>query len=101
TTQAVIELLRSAPGWSLRARAAEALGVAAAEALPQPTAELADRALRRAALQDEFALVREAALKALAARGGSRLKPLFDRVAKNDAEPRLRQLARQLAEGMH
>jgi HEAT repeat protein len=91
TLDAVIGLLSRSRSWSIRSRAAAALGRLAAK---EPTR--IDESLQKAALEDAFALVREAALRGLAKRGGSSLQSVLDRVAKTDAEPRLRELARKL-----
>lgn len=95
---AMVALLRSADSWALRARAAEALGrVSSHQAPPDPEDRTVDSALQQAALEDSYALVREAAIRSLVARSPGTARSVLERVAKSDAEPRLRTLARKLA----
>ncbi len=86
---AVARLLSHSPRWSIRAHAAQALATG--------SSRLADEALRRAAKQDPFALVRQAALRAAIARGARGAQALRAYVATHDVEARVRQTARQLA----
>jgi HEAT repeat protein len=53
-------------------------------------------ALTRAALSDPYALVREAAAKALAAASGGAALPVLRQLKDRDPEPRLRALAERL-----
>ena len=79
--------------WPLRATAAEALGrMAKGQAEPQVV-----ESLSRAALSDPYALVREAAARALAAVAGSAALPTLRQLKERDPEPRLRGLAERLA----
>jgi tetratricopeptide (TPR) repeat protein/HEAT repeat protein len=79
--------------WPLRATAAEALGrIAKGKSEPPVTA-----ALSRAALADPYALVREAAAKALAAVAGTGSLPVLRQLKARDPEPRVRDLAERLA----
>ena len=93
---AMVKLLATSDSWSLRARAAEALG-----RLEAPADESARRqrltALEKAATDDPYALVREAALVGLAHSGESRVSAILAKVAKDDPEPRMRELATELA----
>ncbi len=94
TVTAIVKLLAASDNWALRAHAARALGRIDAPA--EARAEVS-QSLERAALKDDFALVREAAIAAVAERGGPAAKALLDKVAQSDAEPRLRQIAAELA----
>ena len=79
--------------WPLRASAAEALGrVAKGQAEPSVV-----EALTRAAVSDPYALVREAAARALAAVAGPAALPTLRQLKERDPEPRLRGLAESLA----
>ncbi len=79
--------------WPLRATAAEALG-----RMAQGHADAAvTAALTRAAQSDPYALVREAAAKALATAAGSAALPVLRQLKERDPEPRLRALADRLA----
>jgi HEAT repeat protein len=70
-------------------RAARALGeVARGDAV-------AFEALRKAALEDEMSLVREAAVAALAKVDATAARSVLDTIAQRDVEPRVRQRARQ------
>ena len=93
---AVLGLLDHAPSWAMRARAAEALAELAGASLPASEAEAVDRALGHAAREDGYALVREAALRTMATRPPDAARPVLEQVARADAEPRLRALAREL-----
>ena len=79
--------------WPLRATAAEALGRMAKNKLDPVAAE----ALTRVALTDPYALVREAAARALFAVGGSASLATLRQLKERDPEPRLRGLAERLA----
>jgi HEAT repeat protein len=79
--------------WPLRATAAEALG-RITPGKPEPAVVLA---LTRAALSDPYALVREAAARALAAVAGNAALPALRQLKEHDPEPRLRGLAERLA----
>jgi tetratricopeptide (TPR) repeat protein/HEAT repeat protein len=82
----VIELVDKSADWTLRARAAEALGRIAAET--------ADRqalgALTRAAESDAVALVREEAARALLKVDRASAEPVLRRLARTDPEPKVR-----------
>jgi hypothetical protein len=75
---------------SLAVRAMGRLGAAGARAE-------ASTALAHAAARDEYALVREAALRALAAFDPDSARPLARQLAASDAEPRVREAARAVA----
>jgi HEAT repeat protein len=91
-TPDVIALLRHESDWSLRARAAEALGRLAAG-----TEEGEGwKALAEAAHSDPFALVREAAARALARIDRDAAAPVLRGISKRDPEPQVRQTARAL-----
>jgi tetratricopeptide (TPR) repeat protein len=95
TTQAVVALLGSARSWSIRARAAEALGRLGRVGGADDDRGI-EAALARAASADSYALVREAALRAAAAHDRGAARALLERAAREDAEPRLRALAGEL-----
>jgi len=78
--------------WPLRATAAEALG-RMAKGAPEPA--VVD-ALTRAAVSDPYALVREAAARALAAVAGNGALATLRQLKERDPEPRLRGLADRL-----
>ncbi|WP_437679334.1 HEAT repeat domain-containing protein [Sorangium sp. So ce131] len=113
TIAAVSELLRSSSSWPLRVRAAEALGrlgasgaaaggasaggVAAGGAgagggRPSPIAET----LGAAARSDAYALVREAAARALTSADRAAAVPVLRQLAARDPEPRVREAAAEL-----
>jgi HEAT repeat protein len=85
----VVRLLGSNPLWPVRVAAAEAL--AGFEGGTRSGRALA--ALTRAALADDYALVREAAVRALARSPEPKARGVLERVAKADPEPRVRQAA--------
>jgi cellulose synthase operon protein C len=87
---AVARLLARAKDWSLRLEAARALGEMGTEAARHG----ATAALGQAASGDPFALVREAALVALARVAPEAAKPVLRRAAAQDPEPRVRETAR-------
>jgi hypothetical protein len=90
---AVAERLGQEQEWPLRATAAEALG-----RMAKGKADAAvTTALSRAAQADPYALVREAALKALVEVAGGAALPLLRQLKERDPEPRLRGLAERLA----
>ncbi|WP_437939891.1 HEAT repeat domain-containing protein [Sorangium sp. So ce341] len=99
TIAAVSELLRTSPSWPLRVRAAEALGRlgapgggGAAGGRPGQVAET----LGAAARSDAYALVREAAARALASADRAAAAPVLKHLAARDPEPRVRQAAADL-----
>jgi HEAT repeat protein len=91
-TPRVVQLLQRESDWSMRARAAEALGKLAAGT----EGGEAWRALAEAAHSDPFALVREAATRALARIDRGAAKPVLREVSEKDPEPQVRQTARAL-----
>ncbi|WP_437652299.1 tetratricopeptide repeat protein [Sorangium sp. So ce1182] len=100
TIAAVSELLRSSSSWPLRVRAAEALGRlgapgaggAGAASRPSQVSET----LGAAARSDAYALVREAAARALASADRAAAAPVLKQLAARDPEPRVRQAAAEL-----
>jgi tetratricopeptide (TPR) repeat protein len=91
---AVTGLLRRSRHWSIRVRAAEALA-RIGNAKPSDR-QLAVQALSHAAQSDRYALVREAALRSLAAIDRAAAAPVLDKVAASDREARLKRIAREL-----
>lgn len=91
--KAVAARLNQEAEWPLRATAADALG-RIAPGTPEPAIV---EALARAALSDPYALVREAAAKALSRVAGSAALPTLRQLKERDPEPRLRGLAERLS----
>lgn len=101
TMRVVARLARAHAAWPVRVRAAEALGRLAAAGpaaspgavalAPEATAVLAEVARR-----DPYALVREAAARALAAVDPAAAAPVLGELAGKDPEPRLRRVAAEL-----
>jgi HEAT repeat protein len=89
---AVAQRLGREEDWTLRVAAAEALARAKGRALG--VAEI-----KRAAGSDAYALVREAALRALLAVSPSAARPVLEQAQKTDPEPRVRNSAWQLLGG--
>jgi HEAT repeat protein len=93
TASAVTKVLSAHPSWSMRVLAAQALGrLGAAGAVDEAT-----RSLKQAATKDTYALVRQAALEALASFDAASSRALAAQMAQNDAEPRVREAARAIA----
>ena len=90
--KAVAARLNQETEWSLRATAAEALG----RMTPNKAEPAVIDALTRAALSDPYALVREAAAKALRLVAGTAALPTLHQLKERDPEPRLRALAERL-----
>jgi tetratricopeptide (TPR) repeat protein/HEAT repeat protein len=93
--ETVTRLLGSSTLWPVRVAAAEVL--AGFDGSTRNARTLA--ALTRAALSDEYALVREAAVRALRPSAEPRAKGALERVAKADPEPRVREAARAALNG--
>jgi len=91
----VAKLLATHENWAMRILAVQALGRLGAAG----SGEAAAKHLRVAAIKDSYALVREAALKALAAFDARGARDLAQEVAAKDAEPRVRETARAIAQG--
>jgi HEAT repeat protein len=88
---AVASLLDPSHSWPLRVRAAEALGrigTKASDAFP---------VLARAASADEYALVRESAMRSLDRVDRASALPILGERAQKDPEAGLRALAKELA----
>jgi predicted Zn-dependent protease len=88
---AVAALLGEEKDWALRVTAAEVLGAGGGTA----SADVVE-ALTRAATSDEYALVREAAVRALHAVNPTAARPVLERLRETDPEPRVRDAAWQL-----
>jgi HEAT repeat protein len=88
--------LEAHESWALRVLAAQAMGrLGAAGAGPD-----ASRRLTEAATRDAYALVRQAALEALAGFDSAAAQALAKRMAASDPEPRVREVAqRTIARG--
>jgi HEAT repeat protein len=87
--RAVAELLSSTPSWSVRLGAAQALGRMGTYASAEDSLEI----LIRAARKDPFALVREAALRALPRVSPAKARPVLEQAVARDPEPRVRTAA--------
>ena len=97
TLAAVAKLVKEAPSWSLRVRAAEALGRLGAPDGPGGTpSPLAVETLAAAAKGDSYALVREAALRALWSLDRKGQGAFVEEVGRSDPEPRVQALAQSL-----
>jgi hypothetical protein len=89
---AVGKVLATHDAWPMRVLAAQALGrLGSAGAGPQASARLADAATR-----DVYALVRQAALEALASFDTPGARALASRMVTEDPEPRVREAAKAL-----
>jgi HEAT repeat protein len=92
---AVGKVLVGHESWAMRVLAAQAMGrLGGAGAGPE-----AGRQLAEAASKDTFALVRQAALEALASFDATAARSLASRMASDDAEPRVREAAKAIAAG--
>jgi HEAT repeat protein len=96
TIAAVVALVQKSESWSIRAHAARALGRMGKVERAESNAAI-DQALRKAAVSDAFALVREAALVSLVTIDRAAAAKILQQVASGDAEPRVRERARELA----
>jgi HEAT repeat protein len=92
---AVGKLLATHDNWAMRVLAAQAMGRLGAAGAGADATKL----LREAATKDKYALVREAALKALAAFDAAAARALAAQMAQGDAEPRVRETAKTIATG--
>jgi tetratricopeptide (TPR) repeat protein/HEAT repeat protein len=92
TIAAVAKLLQTSTSWPLRVRASEALGRLGRGGADPGVVD----ALAAAARTDDYALVREAAARALAPLDRARAKPVLEDLAAKDPEPRVRQTATEL-----
>jgi tetratricopeptide (TPR) repeat protein len=92
---AVGKILAANDAWAMRVLAAQALGrLGAAGAGPD-----AGQKLGEAAVKDGYALVRQAALEALATYDATAARALAARMATGDPEPRVRDAAKAIAAG--
>jgi hypothetical protein len=90
----VTSLLSLAKGWPARVRAATTLATLAAGSNDKAAVD----ALRKAALKDDTALVREAAITALDKVDPAAARAVADKVVASDPEPRVRGAARAVKE---
>jgi tetratricopeptide (TPR) repeat protein len=89
---AVAKVMRSHDSWAMRVLAAQALGrLGAAGAGVEATKQL-----KEAAQKEPYALVREAALVALASYDKAEASALAAQMAQNDPEPRVKETAQKL-----
>jgi cellulose synthase operon protein C len=89
---AVAKVMRSHDSWAMRVLAAQALGRLGASGAGAE----AGRQLKEAALKEPYALVREAALVALASYDKGEASQLAGHMATHDAEPRVRETAAKI-----
>jgi HEAT repeat protein len=94
---AVGKVLEQTEAWALRVLAAQAMGRLGAAGAPGSDAAEAAQHLRRAATKDTYALVREAALKALATFDPRAARDLAETIERSDPEPRVRDAAHAIA----
>ena len=93
--QAVAKLLCTSEAWAFRVQAARALGL-----LPQgKVSSVAVEALSKAAREDSYALVRQAAIESLARVAPTQARAVLTQAAQKDPEPRIQELARRLLPG--
>jgi tetratricopeptide (TPR) repeat protein/HEAT repeat protein len=91
----VAKVMRTHESWATRVLAAQALGrLGAVGAGAEAT-----RQLKEAATSESYALVREAALLALATYDKAEAAQLAGQMAKSDAEPRVRETASKIRQG--
>jgi tetratricopeptide (TPR) repeat protein len=90
---AVTKLLRNHENWAMRVLGAQALGRLGAAG----SGADATKALTSAAQTDGYALVREAALVALASYDKAAASQVAATIAQKDAEPRVRETAKRIA----
>ena len=90
--RAVASVLRQAESWPLRRQAAQTL----AEMGPAAADEAVLGTLERAALEDRYALVREAAARALFTVAPQAATRVLERLRDSDAEAQVREAARQM-----
>jgi hypothetical protein len=89
------KLLASSESWAVRVLAAQAMGrLGAAGAGAEASARLAETVTK-----DGYALVRQAALEAVASFDKAGARALATHVASVDPEPRVREAARAVAAG--
>jgi tetratricopeptide (TPR) repeat protein/HEAT repeat protein len=91
---AVGKLVKSSPSWPLRVRAADALGRLGKGGAEGRAAIV--ETLAAAARADGYALVREAAARALVQSDKAAARPLLEELAAKDPEPRVRETASEL-----
>ncbi len=93
--KAVAEMATGSSAWPLRVRAVEALGrLSDVKTNPE-----IGKALAQAAEHDEYALVREAAVRSLGLVDAKVRDPVLRAIAAHDAEPRVRDAAKALLGG--
>jgi tetratricopeptide (TPR) repeat protein/HEAT repeat protein len=94
SVSAVGKILTTHESWAMRVLAARALGHLGAAGEPE-----ASRLLGEAATKDAYALVRQAALEALAGFDAASARTLGASMARTDPEPRVREAALAIASG--
>jgi hypothetical protein len=92
---AVAKVMRSHDSWAMRVLAAQALGRLGGAGAGAETG----RHLKEAATKEPYALVREAALLALASYDKNEAAVLAAQMSVHDAEPRVRETAARVRTG--
>jgi len=95
TVVAVAKVMRSHESWAMRVLAAQALGRLGAAGNGR---EETTRQLKEAAQKEPYALVREAALLALASYDKAEAARVAQALAASDPEPRVRETAKKIAD---
>gem|GEM_PF-289919 len=93
--EAVSKILATHPAWAIRMLAAQALGRLGAAG----TRGIATKALRDATAKEPYALVREAALVALASYDKAAAVEVASTISGHDPEPRVQQTAQKILAG--
>jgi HEAT repeat protein len=93
---AIAHLLKGAAPWPLRVKAASALGAMPRAAAQGPSSRTVLGALREAGLHDDYALVRQASLRALHDLAAPGSIPTLVRAARSDPEAKVREAAQDL-----
>ncbi len=96
---AVAKVMRGHESWAMRVLAAQALGRLGASGKGDPASKDAAKHLEEAARKESFALVREAALVALASFDKASAGTLAAQMEKSDPEPRVRETAARIRAG--
>jgi tetratricopeptide (TPR) repeat protein/HEAT repeat protein len=91
----VAKVMRTHESWAMRVLAAQALGRLGAAG----AGAAATQRLREAATKETYALVREAALVALASYDAASARELAAQMEKSDPEPRVRETAQKIRSG--
>jgi tetratricopeptide (TPR) repeat protein len=94
--EAIVHLLKEPAPWPIRVKSAQALAAFRKASTNGSTARALLTALENAAQRDSYALVRQAALRALATVAGPASRSTLARVATSDPESKVREVALDL-----